>query len=92
MKKVLICIALLVCGIANAQARVSASALTCSTGDVVATWTNANTGTLTIGLGLNQTIGSPANIELATGERFILCAIAGTFTIANGIDRALTIQ
>lgn len=79
-------------GTCTLQARVSASTLTCATGDVVATWTNANTGTLTIGLGLNQTIGSPANIELATGERFILCPTAGTFTLANGIDRALTIQ
>lgn len=75
-------------GTCTIQARVGSSSLTCSTGTVVATWTNANTGTLTIGLGLNQIIGSPGNIELAIGEYFILCATSGTFTIANGIDRS----
>lgn len=75
-------------GTCTIQARVGSSGLTCSTGTVLATWTNANTGTLTIGLGLNQTVGSPGNIELAIGEYFILCATSGTFTLANGIDRS----
>lgn len=75
-------------GTCTIQARVGTSGLTCSTGTVLATWTNANTGTLTIGLGLNQTVGSPGNIELAIGEYFILCATSGTFTIANGTDRS----
>lgn len=79
-------------GTCTIQARVSAGVLTCSTGDVVATWTNANTGTLTVGLGLNQTVGAPGNIELAIGEHFMLCATSGTFTLANGMDRALTLQ
>lgn len=75
-------------GTCTIQARVGAPGLTCSTGTVIATWTNANTGTLTIGLGLNQTVGSPGNIELAIGEAFILCPTSGTFTIANGTDRS----
>lgn len=79
-------------GTCSIQARVGATALTCSTGTVIATWSNANTGTLTIGLGLNQLVGSPGNIELAIGEHFIMCATSGTFTLANGIDRALILQ
>jgi hypothetical protein len=75
-------------GTCTIQARIGSSGLTCSSGTVVATWTNANTGTLTVGLGLNQTVGSPGNIELAIGEYFILCPTAGTFTIANGTDRS----
>jgi hypothetical protein len=79
-------------GTCTIQVRIGTGTMTCATGTVVGTWTNVNTGTLTIGLGLNQTVGSPGSIELATGESFILCPTAGTFTLANGIDRALTLQ
>lgn len=64
------------------QARIGTGPLTCSTGSVVATWTNGNTGTLTVGLGLNQTVGAPYGIAVPAGQSFILCAVSGTFTIA----------
>lgn len=68
-------------GTCTLQARIGAAGLTCSTGTVVATWTNGNTGALTIGLALNQIIGSPYGINLPTGAYFVLCPTAGTFTI-----------
>jgi len=64
------------------QARIGAAGLTCSTGVVAATWTNGNTGALTIGLSLNQIIGSPYGINLPAGAYFVLCPTAGTFTIS----------
>lgn len=64
------------------QARIGTSTLTCSNGTPVATWTNGNTGSLTIGLNLTQTIGSPGDIKLPIGAYFILCPVSGTFTIA----------
>jgi hypothetical protein len=69
-------------GTCTLQARVGAAGLTCSTGTVVATWTNANTGALSVGLALNQTIGSPYGINLPAGAAFILCPTAGTFTVS----------
>ena len=63
------------------QARIGAAPLTCSTGAVVATWTNGNTGALTVGLSLNQTVGSPYGINVPTGASFILCPTSGTFTV-----------
>lgn len=68
-------------GTCTLQARIAMAGLTCSTGTVVATWTNGNTGTLTVGLGLNQTVGSPYGINLPVGASFILCPTAGTFTL-----------
>lgn len=70
------------------QARVSSSTATCSTGTVVATWTNGNSGTLTIGLGLTQTVGSPGDIKLPIGSFFILCPTSGTFTITTAVDQS----
>lgn len=65
------------------QARVGFSVgLTCASGVVAATWSNGNTGTLTVGLNTVQTIQAPANVELAIGEYFILCPTSGTFTIS----------
>lgn len=63
------------------QARIGSAPLTCSSGTVVATWTNGNTGALSIGLALNQTVGSPYAIRLPIGASFILCPTAGTFTV-----------
>ena len=63
------------------QARIGAAPLTCSTGTVVATWTNGNTGALTVGLSLNQTVGAPYGINVPTGASFILCPQAGAFTV-----------
>lgn len=63
------------------QARIGAAPLTCSSGTVVATWTNGNTGALTVGLSLNQTVGAPYGINVPTGASFILCPTAGTFTV-----------
>lgn len=63
------------------QARVGVAPLTCSSGTVVATWTNGNTGTLTVGLAMNQNVGAPYGINLPTGASFILCPNAGTFTV-----------
>ena len=65
------------------QVRLSATTATCSTGTVVAAWTNGNTGTLTVGLSLNQIIGSPGGIKLPIGYYFVLCAVSGTFTNAS---------
>jgi hypothetical protein len=68
-------------GTCTLQARIGAAGLTCSTGTVVATWANGNTGALTVGLALNQIIGSPYGINMPTGAFFVLCPTAGTFTI-----------
>ncbi|VVE00392.1 hypothetical protein PIN31115_02073 [Pandoraea iniqua] len=70
------------------QARVGATGVTCSTGTVVGTWTNGNTGTLTIGLALNQTVGGPGSINLPAGAFAILCATSGTFTVPNAVDQS----
>ena len=64
------------------QARIGTAPLTCSSGVVVATWTNGNTGALTVGLSMNQIIGAPYGINLPTGASFILCPTAGTFTVS----------
>jgi hypothetical protein len=69
------------------EARVSSSTATCSTGTVVATWTNENSGSLTIGLGLTQRIGAPGIIKLPIGAYFILCPLSGTFTITTAVDQ-----
>lgn len=61
--------------------RVHSTTATCSNGTVTATWTNGNTGTLTIGLALNQLVGSPYSLNLPISGRFILCATSGTWTI-----------
>lgn len=63
------------------QARIGVAPLTCSSGTVVATWTNGNTGALAVGLSLNQIVGAPYGINLPTGASFILCPNAGTFTV-----------
>lgn len=63
------------------QARLGAAPLTCSSGTVVATWTNGNTGALSVGLALNQVVGSPYGINVPTGASFILCPTSGTFTV-----------
>lgn len=63
------------------QARIGTAGLTCSTGTVVATWVNGNTGNLTVGLNLTQTVGAPYGINLPIGASFILCPTAGTFTV-----------
>lgn len=68
-------------GTCSMQARIGAAPLTCSSGTVAATWTNGNTGALSVGLALNQTVGAPYGISLPTGASFILCPTAGTFTI-----------
>lgn len=70
------------------QARVGTSSLTCSTGSVVATWTNGNTGALTIGLSLTQTIAGPGAIFLPIGAYAILCATSGTFTLTTAVDQS----
>lgn len=71
------------------QARVGTNSLTCSSGSVVATWTNGNTGTLTIGLALNQIIGAPGNVNLPIGGYFTLCQTAGTgATITTAVDQS----
>lgn len=69
------------------QARIGTASLTCSTGTPVATWANGNTGTLTIGLALNQIVGAPGAINLPSGAYFILCPVSGTFTINSAVDQ-----
>lgn len=64
------------------QARVGTAPLNCTSGAIVATWSNGNTGALTVGLSLQQTVGSPYGINLPAGASFILCPVSGTFTIA----------
>lgn len=68
-------------GTCSMQARIGAAPLTCTSGTVVATWTNGNTGTLSVGLAMNQTVGAPYGINLPTGASFILCPTSGTFTV-----------
>jgi hypothetical protein len=70
------------------QARVGSFGLTCSSGNVVAQWTNGNTGALTIGLALNQIMGAPGDIKVPIGGYFVLCPTSGTFTINNAIDQS----
>lgn len=69
-------------GTCTLQARIGIAPLNCASGTVVATWTNGNTGTLTVGLALNQTVGAPYGINLPAGASMILCAVSGTFTIS----------
>lgn len=64
------------------QARIAASSLTCSTGVIVAQWTNGNTGTLVVGVALNQIVGAPGDVKLPIGWYFILCPVSGTFTVS----------
>lgn len=66
----------------------TAASLSCSTGTVYATLTNANTGTLTVGLGLNQRVGSAATIALRAGSYFILCPTSGTFAVDSVVDQS----
>lgn len=70
------------------EARIHSSAVTCSTGTVVATWTNGNTGTLTIGLNTLQTIGAPYALKLPIGWHFILCPLSGSPTLATVVDQS----
>lgn len=70
------------------QVRVAATAPTCSTGALYGVWSNANTGTLTVGLGLNQKVGAPGTIHLPIGGYFILCPSGGTFTIDAAVDQS----
>jgi hypothetical protein len=66
------------------QVRMDASALTCGTGTVYATWTS----TYALGLLLTNASGSPISIHLPIGGHFILCPTAGTFTITTAVDQA----
>jgi len=70
------------------QARIGVSGLTCSSGTIVGTWTNGNTGSLSIGLNLTQTIGSPGDIKLPTGAYFVLCQVSGTITLNQVVDQS----
>jgi hypothetical protein len=68
--------------------RVASTAPTCSTGTPVLTWVNGNTGTLTVGLGLTQVMGSPGSWHLGIGRCFILCATTtGTLTVGTVYDQ-----
>lgn len=61
------------------QVRQSPTAgLTCSTGVVSMSWTS----TVQLGLVFTQTSGSPLAVKVPIGGYFILCPVAGTFTIA----------
>lgn len=60
------------------QARVGVSGLTCSSGTVVGTWNSA----YSLGLLLTNVSAYPGDIKLPAGAYFILCATAGTSTIA----------
>lgn len=72
------------------EVRVAPSAVTCSTGVVVAQNTNGNTGTLTIGLALTQTVGSVINLPLPIGYAFAVCQTSGTgTTIPVAVDQTV---
>lgn len=66
------------------QVRQHTSAVTCSTGTVVSTWTSQ----VNLGLVFTQTFGSPVDIKLGIGRFFILCPTAGTFTITTAVDQS----
>ncbi|MFK3738959.1 hypothetical protein [Massilia sp. TN1-12] len=75
-------------GTCTLQVRTSpTSGLNCSNGTLYAVNTNANTGTLAVGLGLNQRIGSTVDIKLRAGAFFILCPVSGTFTVDAAVDQ-----
>lgn len=62
------------------QVRQSPTAgLTCSTGVVSMTWTS----TVQLGLVFTQTSGSPLQVRVPIGGYFILCPVAGTFTLTS---------
>jgi len=63
----------------NAQVRVGASALTCSTGTVLYTIRLA----VSLGLLITQASTNPAPIFLPAGGHFIVCPTAGTFTLTT---------
>ena len=75
-------------GTCTLQVRTSpTSGLNCTNGTLYASNTNANTGTLAVGLGLNQRIGSTVDIKLRAGSFFILCPVSGTFTVDAAVDQ-----
>lgn len=61
------------------------SSVSCSTGTVVSTWNSA----VPLGLVFTQTSGSPFDIKLGIGRYFIMCPVAGTFTITTAVDQTL---
>lgn len=65
------------------QIRRAAAAPTCSTGTVVSQWSN----NVSLGLIFTNASSSPMTVKLPIGGYFILCAVAGTFTVPFAVDQ-----
>lgn len=61
------------------------SNVSCSSGTVVATWNSS----YALGLLLTNTSGSPFDVKLGIGRYFIICPVAGTFTITTAVDQTI---
>lgn len=67
----------------------STSAVASGTGTVICNYNNASTGTLTIGLALNQVAASTCTFALPTGWFFAIRQTAGTVAITSGFDQSV---
>lgn len=84
---------LLVGQTASIELSIGPAALTCGgAGLLLATWTNGNTGALTIGINTNQTIGSPFGFLLPVGGHFILCVTSGGPYTITAVDQVVMLE
>lgn len=67
----------------------STNAVASGTGTVICAYANSNTGTLTIGLGLNTVQTGPCSFALPTGWFWAVRQTAGTVTISSAFDQSV---
>lgn len=67
----------------------STSAVASGTGTVAGKYSNASTGSLTIGLNTNAVAASPMTFNLPTGWYFAVRQTSGTVTITSAFDQAV---
>lgn len=67
----------------------STNAVASGTGTTICSYANSNTGTLTIGLGLNTIQAGPCSFALPTGWFWAVRQTAGTVTITSSFDQSL---
>lgn len=65
------------------------SAVASGTGTVIDLYSNSNTGTLTIGLGLSTISAVPLSFTLPTGWFYAIRQTSGTVTITSAFDQSL---
>lgn len=65
------------------------AAVAAGTGSVVAVYTNSQTGTVVIGVGLNAQLSTPCAFYLPRGWYFAVRQVAGTITITSAFDQPI---